>query len=458
MKIGLEVHVQLLTKSKLFCGCAQSSSEPNTLVCDYCLGLPGTKPRLNARAVEMALRIGCALGGAFPKEMFFSRKAYFYPDMAKNFQITQYEVPVATRGSVVVQKKKIRIRRINIEEDPARLIHAGTITHADYVLVDYNRSGVPLCEIVTEPDFRSPREARLFLQQLSSMLQYLGIFDPESEGSMRVDANISLVKTRVEVKNVSGFKDVERALQYEIVRQSSLVRRGKAVARETRGWDAAAGVTRSLRAKEEEEDYGYIFEGDLPRITLEKERLAEIRRSLPEFAQQKIQRYRKAGVPQELAESITSEPDLAAYFEHAIKTVNVQLAARWFAGEIKKTLNYDTITISKSGINPEHVAKLLRMIEERTVTERTAELMFREMVKRPRDPTQMLARKDVTRIVDAAVLGPLVREALDENAKAIVDYKSGRKEALNFLVGVVMKKTQGRGDSDVIRKLLLKLL
>ena len=284
MKIGLEVHCQLLTKSKLFCGCPNiTAKEPNSVVCDYCIGLPGTKPRINKKAVDFAIQAALVLNCKIAGETFFSRKSYFYPDMAKNFQISQFEIPLAKNGWLKTGKKKIRITRLHMEEDPARIVHVGSITEAKYVLVDYNRSGTPLCEIVTAPDFADPKEARQFLQELSSILEYLSIFDPNIEGSMRVDSNISLDKNdmkeakgiRVEIKNITGFKDVELALNYEIIRQKNMLRTGKDIVRETRAWDAAAGVTRSLRVKEEEEDYGYIFEGDLPKLTISKEKITE---------------------------------------------------------------------------------------------------------------------------------------------------------------------------------------
>ncbi|MBI2971492.1 MAG: Asp-tRNA(Asn)/Glu-tRNA(Gln) amidotransferase subunit GatB [Candidatus Aenigmarchaeota archaeon] len=466
MKIGLEVHCQLLTQTKLFCRCPNRvAKEPNTLTCDYCTGLPGSKPRLNATAVEYALKIGLALDCSFPKETFFSRKSYFYPDMGKNFQITQYEIPIAKDGFLNVNGKKIRITRIQVEEDPARMVHAGTITHADYVLVDYNRSGVPLCEIVTAPDFSSPKEARVFLQELSSILEYLGVYDSNTEGSMRVDANISVAETRVEVKNISGFKDVEKALQYEIIRQQNLIKRGQSVARETRAWDAPAGVTRSLRMKEGEDEYGYIFEPDLPFITTES--AASLKKALPEFAHQKVQRYKKEfGIAKELSEAITSEPNLAKMFEQVVKEIDSQFAAKWFAGNILKTLNFNNLKINDTLIKAENIVMLLRRIREGKTTERTADLILRDLVELSEKGQEASDLKLVEkliniapqRIFDPKALEPVVKEVLNENPKAIVDYKSGKKEALNFLVGAVMKKTEGRGDSETIRKLLTKYL
>ena len=469
MKIGLECHIQLSTNTKLFCGCPNRfSADANTQVCDYCIGLPGTKPRLNKKAVDYALKIAIALNCRVSGESFFSRKTYFYPDMGKNYQITQYEIPVAQNGFLKIGNKKIRIERINIEEDPARIVHtskydseykSASITSADYTLLDYNRSGVPLCEIVTAPEFSTSREARLFLQELSSILRYLDVFDPDIEGSMRVDANISMGSERVEVKNISGFKDVEKALNYEIIRQKGIVSRGKYVVRETRGWDADALITRSLRTKEGEEDYGYIFEPDLPRITVTKNKIAEIRSLIPELAEEKIERYvKKMKIGLDLAISIVSDPDVAAMFEDVAKKSDIQIAAKWFAGEIKKTLNYRAMRLKETNIKAEHIVKLLKLVKEKVVTEATAELILREMIMRPEDPELLLVQDNATRIYDEDVLEPTVNEVLNENAQAILDYKAGKKEAINFLVGQVMKKTRGRGDSEAIRRILMKLL
>lgn len=459
MKIGLEVHAQLNTQTKLFCGCPNRFvKEPNTHVCPYCIGLPGSKPRVNRSALDFALLIGMALECKVSSPTFFSRKSYFYPDMGKNFQITQYEVPIAYDGSVKLGIKKITIKRIQVEEDPARIVHVGgTIATADYVQVDYNRSGVPLCEIVTDPDFESAREARDFLQKLSSILEYLNVYDPSVEGSMRVDANISMGPTRVEIKNISGFRDVERALNYEIIRQKHLLRRNQKIVRETRGWDADAGVTRSQRTKEEEEDYGYIFESDLPKFTFDSKQLGVLRSMIPELPDAKVKRYvRELKIKEDLAVSIVSEPDLAEAFEKVIKYADKELAAKWFAGEIKKTLNYHNLRLKDSKLKTDGIIKLLDMVEKKTITDHTAEMMLREMTVKALDPE---ARSDVTtRIYDEHLLENSIQEVLSSNTKAVLDYKSGKQEAFNFLVGQVMKKTQGRGDPETIRKLLKKLI
>ncbi len=458
MKIGLEAHVQLTTKSKIFCGCpTRQAQEPNTHTCDTCLGFPGSKPRVNIAAIDAAVRIALALNCTTARETAFSRKTYFYPDLAKNFQITQYEAPIGTHGNLVINSKKIKIKRVHIEEDPARLIHVSS--GQQHTLVDYNRSGIPLCEIVTEPDIGSPKEARLFLQQLSSMLEYMRLFDPTVEGSLRVDANVSVDETRVEVKNISGFKDVERALTYEIIRQQNALRRGAAIERETRGWDADSGTTKPLRGKEEEEEYGYITDTDLPVITFTAAALRKARQSLPEFAHEKVARYTKTlHIQKEVAASIVSDPDLATAFETVIKKTDKQMAARWFAQTIKKTLNYASLRMKDTRLNTDNIEKILKLVETKKVTEKTAELMLRETVKTGDDPEKLLHKSRASRIYDEKVIRSIVQDVIGQNATAVVDIYAGKNEAFNFLVGQVMRKTQGRADPITIRKVLAKML
>jgi aspartyl-tRNA(Asn)/glutamyl-tRNA(Gln) amidotransferase subunit B len=460
MKIGLECHVQLRTDTKMFCGCANRHEEkPNTLTCEYCLGHPGSKPVLNEKAVEAAIKIGFALNCKFPKDMFFSRKSYFYPDMGKNFQITQYEVPVASEGKIMLGDKQIGITRVQMEEDPARIVHDN-----NYILVDYNRSGVPLCEIVTEPDFSTPQEARAFLQHLTSILEYLGVMDPSIEGSMRADANISMGSKKVEVKNITGFKEVERALTYESIRQKNLIARGHEVELETRGWDAAANITRSQRSKEEEDEYGYIFEPDLPRISLTKEMLEGIKKTLPEMAEQKIKRYKEEfGISNDLAKSITSEIDLAQIFEEAVKQIDPIFAAKWFAGYIKKTLNYNGLRIKDSGLKTEDIVTLLSKVKEKSLTERNAELIFRQIVelasKNELDNAKIKELIEGSKAVsDTIELEKIAKEVISANEKAVEDYRSGNQKSFNFLVGQVMAKTKGRAQPDVVKQVMENLL
>ena len=463
VRIGLEVHVQLLTETKLFCGCPNRFvREPNTYVCETCLGFPGSKPRLNARALDAAIKIGLALNCTMPQRTWFDRKTYFYPDMSKNFQITQYKAPFAQNGHLEVEGKKVRIARIQLEEDPARLVHAGGgITEAKHVFIDYNRSGTPLCEIVTEPDLESPAHARKFLQMLSSMMEYLGAYDSSIEGSMRVDANISVDKARIEVKNISGFKDVEQALNYELIRQRALVKQGRTIARETRAWDEASGVTRSLRAKEEAEEYGYITDTDLPIITISKQELEAARTGLPEFAAAKIERYiKELKLERELAAAIVSEPDIAEAFEHAIKVVSHERAAPFFAKTLKKVLNFNNLRLRNTKLTANHLIKLIRLIERGTVTERAAELMLRDLVTSPRppDPEEFLKHKNMVRISDEATLEPFVEKVISENTQALAEFRAGRSEAFEFFVGRVMRATGGRADPTALRELLKKKL
>ena len=472
VKIGLEVHVQLTTQTKLFCGCPNVFTNlPNTNVCETCLGMPGSKPRLNKKAVEQAIKIALALNCRLNKEMFFSRKSYFYPDMSKNFQITQYEMPLCHDGFIEINGKKFRIRRIQIEEDPARLVHSGPIEKAKHVLVDYNRSGTPLCEIVTEPDFTSAQEARLFLQELSLMLEYLDVYDPSIEGSMRIDANISIMTdfgtkpaisrktgTRVEIKNISGFKEVERALSYEAVRQSSLLKRGQKIAKETRGWNADSGTTFPLRSKEEEEEYGYIYETDLSAITT-IEKAIELKYTIPEFAKQKAERYeRELKIGREMAISIVSEADIAEAFEISSKETDPHLTAAFYSKLLKKVLNYENLRLKQTGIRTDWLIKIIKKIKNKEITERAAELLLRDMIIKPQDPDILLKLRGLTRIDSKEALEPIIMNVLKENSLAIIDYKHGKEESLEFLVGQVMRKTQGRADPTTTRKIIKQKL
>ncbi len=361
LKIGLETHVQLNTKSKIFCGCRNPVSmekepKPNVMVCGVCLGFPGSKPLVNERVLEMALRIATAFGCSIAKETFFSRKTYFYPDMSKNFQITQYEIPLASNGKIEVNGNRIRISRIHMEEDPAKLIHVGGLG-GRHVLVDYNRSGIPLVEIVTEPDITSPREARVYLQKLANILEYLGVYDSSSRAIIKSDANISLEGgARVEVKNITGTKDIEQALNYEIVRQKNLLKRGVRVRRATRTWNPDMRATEDMRGKEEEDEYGYIFEPDLPVITLSKKELQHIEKFIPELPEKRLKRFVKEyRLPGKIAESIVSDIGLAELFEEAAKKTESRLAGTWIAGYLKKTLNWNNMKFRDSGIKHEWV-------------------------------------------------------------------------------------------------------
>ncbi|MFZ3077232.1 MAG: Asp-tRNA(Asn)/Glu-tRNA(Gln) amidotransferase subunit GatB, partial [Candidatus Aenigmatarchaeota archaeon] len=419
------------------------------------LGLPGSKPRTNSAAVDAGIKIALALSCKMPEEIFFSRKSYFYPDMSKNFQITQYEVPIAKDGMLEVGGKTIRIRRLNLEEDPAKLVHiGGSITDAKYVLVDYNRSGTPLCEIVTEPDFDTPREARLFLQQLMMILEYLKVF-ASGEYSLKTDANISIqtddVKgERVEVKNITGFREIEKALNFEIVRQRNVAKRGQKIGQETRAWDAVAKVTRSLRTKEGEDDYGYIPENDLTRIELKTEKIKSIEKSLPEMPQQKRERYQKLGLSKELAYSIAQDLEVAQMFENLAKKFEPKFVGTWML-ILQKTLNYNDLLLKEAKLSESVFSKLLKSVESGKLSERAGELVLREIILAPEKLDELLKKYEKA---GAGEIEKIVISVIAKNSKAVEDYKKGNEKSLDFILGQVMRETKGKADAKEIRNIV----
>jgi len=471
VKIGLETHVQLNSKSKLLCGCKNPvtlKEEPkqNTLTCPTCLGLPGSRPRINEAVLASAIKACFALNCKVSGEIGFSRKTYFYPDMSKNFQVTQYEVPLGRRGHLKVGKKKVRVRRVHVEEDPAKLVHTGRVT-----LVDYNRSGIPLIEIVTEPDFSTPKEARLYLQKLELILEYLGIYSPGSRAVMKSDANISLQLdrkrkkkgakqeegTRVEVKNITGAKEIEQALTYEIMRQSSIKRRGGKVVRGTRAWDPDGGVTKEMRGKEEVEEYGYITEPDLTRIEIPGSVREKLKKGLPELPDQRLKRYVKQfKLPEKVAESIISDVGLPHLFEKAAAKTKPKVAGSWIAGYLKKTLNYSDLSYRESGVRDSWVIYLLDLFTRQRITDRNAELAMRKMVKEKRHPGKIV--KEEGYLVKRFDVELLLRKVVKGNEKAVKDFRKGEKKALNFLVGLAVKETQGTVHAKTIRKELVRML
>lgn len=465
LKIGLETHVQLNTRSKIFCECAnpllpEKEPGPNTLTCETCLGMPGSKPVTNREVVEAALRVALALGSRISPEIFFSRKTYFYPDMSKNFQITQYEVPLARGGHIEIGgKKKIRIRRVHVEEDPAKLVHVGGLG-GKHVLVDYNRSGIPLMEIVTEPDFSSPEEAREFLHKLEIILEYLGVYDSASRAVMKSDANISIAGgARVEVKNITGTKDIEQALKYEIIRQRNMMGRGLEVRMSTRSWNPDLGVTEELRGKEEEEEYGYIFEPDLTRIEIQKALVEREKKSLPELPDQKLSRFIKQyKISGKMAESLVSELEIAELFEWVAKKLSPRLAGSWISGYLKKTLNWHNIKFRQSGLRKEWVLETVRLYGDGKLTDRNAELVIRKMVEESRPPETIIRKHKLAKLAKPGELKKFAEKVLKANPKAAEDYSRGEVKALHFLVGQVVRESKGRLDANDVRKTLVKML
>lgn len=462
--MGLEIHIHLLTKSKLFCSCSTDyeKKKPNENTCPICLGFPGSKPRVNKRAIDFGIMVAKALNCKANQEMFFSRKSYFYPDMPKNFQISQYEIPLAENGYLEILNKKIRIRRIHLEEDPGKLIHVGgDITSAKYVLVDYNRSGIPLLEIVTEPDFNSTKEIREFLSKLSSILEHIDVYDASKEAALRVDANISLEGgERAEIKNITGFKNVEKALNYEIIRQKHLRSVGMAVERETRHFDAETRSTSTLRKKEFEEDYGYIFDPDLTKIEISREWISAVEKEMPELPDIRIKKFMEKYAIREREAKVIVYVDkaLADFFEECTKIYKKpKQIAKWIVTDLLKCLNWNNITIRESKVKPKTFIKLLKLIDEGKITERLAKEIIKEYVITGESPEKIVKKKKLIGIEEEK-LEKIVKKVLKENKMAVEDYKSGNEKAMEFLIGRTLRKTKVRADPKVVRKLIKKLI
>lgn len=467
MMIGLETHVQLNSKSKLLCGCANPVSikskdaiKPNTLTCPTCLGMPGAKPRINEKIIESAIKAALALNCEIAGEIYFSRKTYFYPDMSKNFQTTQYEVPLAEKGimelNVAGNKKKIRIRRLHIEEDPAKLIHKSSPT-GGYTLVDYNRAGTPLIEIVTEPDFSTPEEARLYLQKIGQIFDYLGIYDFASEAALKSDGNLSINGgERVEVKNITGTKEIERALNYEHIRQKNVVRGGGVITLESRQWNPQLGVTKTMRKKETEADYGYTFEPDLTKIEIKRSLIEKLKKGLPELPDQRQKRFIKEyGMHEKEAEKLTSEKAISDIFEKAAKKVGAKIAAGWISGPLKKTLNYNDTTYIGSGLKDEWVISLLSSFAKKDYTDHVTEQIIRKMVELKTDDKSVSKMLGLGKIEDKGKIKDIVKKIISVNVVAVKDYKSGNEKSLHFLVGQVMRETKGQIDANTAKKEIL---
>jgi len=451
VKIGLEIHVQLNTKSKLFCSCSTDYKKPNNKVCETCLGMPGSKPRLNQEAVIKALKLAIALNCEIQDKMIFSRKTYFYPDLSKNYQITQLEYPLAFKGVLKLKKKEIRIRRIQVEEDPAGLQHKSTC-----VLIDYNRSGIPLVEIVTDPDFESVEEVKEFIDKLTTILDYLGMHDP-SNFTLRADVNVNLEgHPRVEIKNMTGTKNIEKALNFEIVRQKIILESNQMSMQQTMHYDAKTSSTIASRTKETEEDYGYIFDPDIPVIKLDKNLINEVKEKMPELPQQRIERFIKDyDMKEQDAYVITIEKATADVFEELSKEFDNDYLLKWMVGPLRKVLNYNNLKLVQTGMSKEHMLKLLKLMKEETLTPRTGEFVLRELVVKPDDPEKIMKKLGFEG-VEKKELTKVIEEVLTNNKKAIEDYKHGEKKALQFLIGHVIRETKGQADAKEVAKLITK--
>ncbi len=461
--IGLEIHAELDCKTKLFCGCpTKGSEEPNTRTCVTCLGMPGSKPVLNKKAVEFALKLCLALNCEISPELIFSRKSYFYPDMAKNYQISQYEIPLGKKGRLSLSGgKETGITRVHMEEDPASLVHPAGMKESAYVLVDYNRSGNPLVEIVTEPDLESPDEARDFMKQLITVLDYLEIFDV-NEGIIKADANVSIKEsnyTRVEIKNITGFKEIESALLYEVNRQKEEIKHGKKIHQETRAWDSEKGITFSLRKKEAEEEYGYIIDTDLVIIDITQKWLNEIKKHMPELAQDKVRKFvEKHKIRKEDAEVIAAEKELAEMFEKVAEEINPILAAKWLRRELLRVLNYNKKELHDVEIDEKHMIDLLRLVESKKITDNVASKILEKLIEKPFDVNEYVRKEKLEALSDVSELEKYCMEAIADNPKAVEDYKKGEAKALNFIVGRVMQKTKGKATPKEVNEIILRLI
>jgi len=469
--IGLEVHLQLATKTKAFCGCStEFGQSPNSQVCPVCLGFPGSLPVLNEEAFRYAIKVALALNCQIQALVKFDRKNYYYPDLPKNFQISQYDMPLSYNGFVDIisgggKTKRIRIKRVHMEEDAGKLMHP---EGEDYSLVDYNRGGEPLLEIVTEPDISSPQEAYDYLTKLKSILEYLKVSDCDMEkGSLRCDANVSIrpvgekkLGTKVELKNMNSFRGVRNGLEYEVKRQTSVLGEKGLLVQETRLWDADKGVTVSMRTKEEAEDYRYFPEPDLVPFVVDKGEIEKIRRELPELPEAKAGRFKKAfGLSDYDAGVLTSQIDLADYYEECVKLYpNAKVVANWLTGDMMAALNAKGININELGLSPDGLAGLLKMIDSGAISGKMAKEVLAEAIEKKMNPQDIVKSKGLLQISDAGKIEDIVKNVVQKEVKTVNDYKSGKKTALGFLVGQVMKESKGKANPAMVNEILKKVL
>jgi aspartyl-tRNA(Asn)/glutamyl-tRNA(Gln) amidotransferase subunit B len=471
--IGLEVHAQLLTRSKMFCGCSTTfGEEPNTLTCPVCTGQPGSLPVVNRKAVEFSIKLGLATNCRITPYSLFARKNYFYPDLPKGYQISMYEYPLAVDGFIEIidqgQKRRINIIRIHMEEDAGKLKHGETTESASFSFVDFNRTGVPLVEIVSGPDIRSPQEAADYLRKLRAILQYLDISTGNmEEGNFRCDANISVrpkgrkeFGTRTELKNMNSFRHVEKALEYEIKRQSAVLEDGGEVVQETRLWDVGQGITISMRGKEEAHDYRYFPDPDLVPLKIDENWVEEIRKGLPELPAEKRERFvREYQIPEYDAEILTSTKAMANYYEESIRLFpEPKTVSNWMMGELLRELKKDEREIDQCPVTPQHLAEMLKMMKEGTISGKIAKDVFEEMYHTGDRPEKIVKEKGWTQILDTAEIEKTIQEVIDNNRKQVEDYRKGKEKLFGFFVGEVMKETKGKANPKLVNELLKKKL
>lgn len=473
--IGLEIHIELNTKSKMFCSCKNDPDEkrPNTNICPVCMGHPGTLPVINGEAVRKVIKTGIALNCRVPEYSKFDRKNYFYPDLPKGYQISQYDKPLTVEGYLDVDGRRVRIRRVHLEEDTGRLIHSDD---SDYSLVDFNRAGIPLMELVTEPDMNSAKEARHFAEELQRILRYINVSDGDMEkGQLRVEANISLspdekLGTKAEIKNLNSFRVVEKAIDYEIKRQSEVLDKKGKIIQETRGWDENRGATFSQREKEEAQDYRYFPEPDLPPLHIIQQVVDQIKCEIPELPYQKRERFiREYELDEKSVEVYVANKDLSEYFEKTVSEMSPRLKRDELSRLIKLASNYIITDLQglfegkpfiekECKIDPENFAEFITLIHSGEISSKIAKMVLEEMFRTGGDPSNIIDEKGLSQITDEAEIGKAIDEVISKNPATVQDFKKGKSNAFQFLIGQVMAKTKGKANPQAVGKILKEKL
>jgi aspartyl-tRNA(Asn)/glutamyl-tRNA(Gln) amidotransferase subunit B len=469
--IGLEIHAELITRSKMFCACSAdyaSAPEPNTLICPVCTGLPGSMPVVNRRAVEQAIMVGLALHCQINPMNVFARKNYYYPDLPKGYQISQYDLPIAVNGwldvSVDETPVRVRVRRAHLEEDTAKLFHQGQAA-----LVDFNRAGIPLLEIVSEPDMHSVEAVLAYATQIRAILRYLGVNSGDMEkGVLRFEANVSVrpvgsqeLRTRTEIKNLNSFRALTRAVAYEIQRQTAIYEAGGEVVQETLGWDDVRGITLSQRGKEEAHDYRYFPEPDLPPLEIDPAWIESLRAQLPELPEARGERFlREYGLKRQDARLLTSEKALADYFEAVVRCAKSKPheVSNWITGEFLRCVNDFNASIDAISLPPQHLARLIDMVSEGTLNASSAKLVLREIFQSGQSPQAIVEQRNLAQISDEGYLTGIIAQVLDENPDAVASYLAGKETVLQWLMGQIARQTRGKANPQIARHLLLEML
>lgn len=471
--IGLEVHAELKTATKIFCACSTAfGAEPNTQVCPVCSGFPGALPVLNGQAVAYAIRTGLALNCAIAETCKFDRKNYFYPDLPNAYQISQFDQPICGKGFLDIdvegEHKRIGITRAHLEEDAGKLVHQGSITTTTASLVNLNRCGVPLLEIVSEPDMRSAAQARAYVEKLRSILLFAGVSDCKmEEGSLRCDANVSVrpqgeskLGTRVEIKNLNSFRALERAIEHEAGRQIDALEDGDKLVQETRTWDEEKQVTRAMRSKEQADDYRYFPDPDLPPLHIDSNWIQDIAASMPELPDQAQQRLMgNYGLSDYDAAWLTLTPQTLQFFDQAVQSYHdAKSISNWMMGELSRLLNQNNLELQDSLLRPQHLTDMLQMIDKGTISGKMAKVVFEEMFSTGKPPEEIIKEKGMEQISDQDTLQKVIDEAVTANAKVVEDYKNGKEKAFGFLIGQIMKATRGQANPALVNELLKERL